>query len=44
MQHDETLSEANSNVTKQHHATVQNETVKRGLFDRIDRGLKAFLK
>ena len=44
MQHDETPSEANSNVTKQHHATVQNETVKRGLFDRIDRGLKAFLK
>ena len=37
--HDETPSEANSNDTKQHDATV-----KRGLFDRIDRGLKAFLK
>lgn len=42
--HDETPSEANSNDTKQHDATAQNETVKRGLFDRIDRGLKAFLK
>ena len=39
MQHDETPSEAISNDTKQHDATV-----KRGLFDRIDRGLKAFLK
>lgn len=39
MQHDETPSEAISNGTKQHDATV-----KRGLFDRIDRGLKAFLK
>ena len=39
MQHDETPSEAISNDTKQH-----DETVKRGLFDRIDRGLKAFLK
>ena len=44
MQHDETPSEANSNDTKQHDATAQNDTVKRGLFDRIDRGLKAFLK
>ena len=44
MQHDETPYEANSSVTKQHDATAQNETVKRGLFDRIDRGLKAFLK
>ena len=39
LQHNETPSEANSNDTKQHDATV-----KRGLFDRIDRGLKAFLK
>ena len=39
MQHDETPSEAISNDTKQHDATV-----KRGLIDRIDRGLKAFLK
>ena len=44
MQHDETPCEANSNDTKQHDATAQNNTVKRGLFDRIDRGLKAFLK
>lgn len=48
MQHDETPSEANSSVTKQHDATAQNDTVKqpkkRGLFDRLDRGLKAFLK
>ena len=44
IQNNETSHEANSNDTKQHHATVQNETVKRGLFDRIDRGLKAFLK
>ena len=39
MQHDETPSEAISDDTKQHDATV-----KRGLIDRIDRGLKAFLK
>lgn len=39
LQHNETPSEAISNDTKQHDATV-----KRGLFDRIDRGLKAFLK
>lgn len=44
MQHDETPYEANSSVTKQHDATAQNATVKRGLFDRLDRGLKAFLK
>ena len=48
MQHDETLSEANSNVTKQHHATVQNaapETIKKPtLVGRFGRGLKAFLK
>ncbi|WP_180074904.1 plasmid replication DNA-binding protein [Acinetobacter sp. YH12116] len=48
MQHDETPYEANSNVTKQHDATLQNDTMqqpkKRGLFDRLDRGLKAFLK
>jgi hypothetical protein len=48
MQHDETPSEANSNDTKQHDATAQNDTMqqpkKRGLFDRLDRGLKAFLK
>ena len=39
IQNNETPYEANSNDTKQHDATV-----KRGLFDRIDRGLKAFLK
>jgi hypothetical protein len=44
MQHDETPYEAKSNDTKQHHATAQNDTLKRGLFDRLDRGLKAFLK
>ena len=48
MQHDETLSEANSNVTKQHHATMQNdatETIKKPtLVGRFGRGLKAFLK
>ena len=48
MQHDETPYEANSNDTKQHDATAQNDTMKqpkkRGLFDRLDRGLKAFLK
>lgn len=47
MQHDETLSEANSNDTKQHHATVQNaapETIKKPtLVGRFGRGLKAFL-
>ena len=41
LQHDETPSEANSNDTKQHHATVQNET---SLIGRFGRGLKAFLK
>ena len=44
MQHDETPYEANSNDAKQHGATLQNDTLKRGLFDRLDRGLKAFLK
>lgn len=44
MQHDETPYEANSNDAKQHDATAQNDTLKRGLFDRLDRGLKAFLK
>jgi hypothetical protein len=48
MQNDETLSEANSNDTKQHHATVQNdaiETIKKPtLVGRFGRGLKAFLK
>lgn len=41
MQHDETPCEANSNDTKQHHATVQNNT---SLIGRFGRGLKAFLK
>lgn len=41
MQHNETLSEANSSVTKQHGATLQNET---SLIGRFGRGLKAFLK
>ncbi len=41
MQHDETSHEANSNDTKQHGATVQNET---SLIGRFGRGLKAFLK
>ena len=41
MQHDETPYEANSNDTKQHGATVQNET---SLIGRFGRGLKAFLK
>lgn len=41
LQHDETSHEANSNDTKQHHATVQNET---SLIGRFGRGLKAFLK
>ena len=48
MQHDETPYEANSNDTKQHHATVQNaapETIKKPtLVGRFGRGLKAFLK
>ena len=48
MQHDETSHEANSSVTKQHHATVQNdaiETIKKPtLVGRFGRGLKAFLK
>ncbi len=48
MQHDETSHEANSNVTKQHHATVQNvapEAIKKPtLVGRFGRGLKAFLK
>ena len=41
MQHDETPSEAISNDTKQHDATVQHET---SLIGRFGRGLKAFLK
>lgn len=41
MQHNETPSEANSNDTKQHGATLQNET---SLIGRFGRGLKAFLK
>ena len=41
MQHDETPYEANSNDTKQHHATAQNDT---SLIGRFGRGLKAFLK
>jgi hypothetical protein len=41
MQHNETPSEANSNATKQHGATLQNET---SLIGRFGRGLKAFLK
>ena len=48
MQHDETPLETNSNVTKQHHATLQNdatETMKKPtLVGRFGRGLKAFLK
>ena len=48
MQHDETPYEANSNVTKQHSATMQNdapETIKKPtLVGRFGRGLKAFLK
>ena len=48
MQHDETPSEANSSVTKQHHATAQNvasETTKKPtLVGRFGRGLKAFLQ
>ncbi|MEG1234293.1 MAG: DNA-binding protein, partial [Acinetobacter sp.] len=41
IQHNETPPEANSSVTKQHGATLQNET---SLFGRFGRGLKAFLK
>ena len=41
LQNNETPYEANSNDTKQHHATVQNET---SLIGRFGRGLKAFLK
>ena len=41
MQHNETPPEANSNDTKQHGATLQNET---SLIGRFGRGLKAFLK
>lgn len=48
LQHDETPYEANSNDTKQHDATARNaapETIKKPtLVDRLDRGLKAFLK
>ena len=40
LQHNETQPEANSNDTKQHHATVQHET---SLIGRFGRGLKAFL-
>ena len=40
IQNNETPYEANSNDTKQHHATVQNET---SLIGRFGRGLKAFL-
>lgn len=41
IQNNETPYEANSNDTKQHHATVQHET---SLIGRFGRGLKAFLK
>jgi hypothetical protein len=48
IKHNETLPEANSSVTKQHDATVQNaaiETIKKPtLVGRFGRGLKAFLK
>lgn len=48
MQHNETSHEANSSVTKQHDAIVQNaaiETIKKPtLVGRFGRGLKAFLK
>lgn len=48
MQHNEAPLETNSNVTKQHHATLQNdatETMKKPtLVGRFGRGLKAFLK
>jgi len=46
LQNNETLPEANSNDTKQHGATLQNETVKHdqkhGLLNRLDKGIKAF--
>ena len=46
MQRDETPYEANSNDTKQHGATLQNDTVKHdqkhGLLNRLDKGIKAF--
>lgn len=41
LQHNETPPEANSNDTKQHGATLQNDT---SLIGRFGRGLKAFLK
>jgi len=41
IQHNETSPEANSNDTKQHGATLQNDT---SLIGRFGRGLKAFLK
>lgn len=48
MQHNETSHEANSSVTKQHDAIVQNaaiETIKKPtLVGRFGRGLRAFLK
>ena len=48
LQHNETPYEANSNDTKQHGATLQNdaiETIKKPtLVGRFGRGLKAFLK
>ncbi len=48
LQHNETPSEANSSVTMQHSATMQNaaiETIKKPtLVGRFGRGLKAFLK
>lgn len=48
LQHDETPCEANSNDTKQHHATVQNDAIettkKPTIVGRFGRGLKAFLK
>jgi hypothetical protein len=48
MQHNETSHEANSNDTKQHDPTLQNdaiETIKKPtLVGRFGRGLKAFLK
>ena len=48
MRHNETQHEANSNDTKQHDATLQNdaiETIKKPtLVGRFGRGLKAFLK
>lgn len=44
----ETMQETNSNDAQQHDATAQNEAMqqskKRGLFNRLDRGIKAFLK